>query len=82
MVLAGNTGSRERLSYTLTGNTVNLASRIEQLTKTLNCDTLVSEETVRQLHRSFNLKAESPQNIKGFSKPVFVYRVQEKAKTR
>ncbi|MBW1945485.1 MAG: adenylate/guanylate cyclase domain-containing protein [Deltaproteobacteria bacterium] len=76
-VLAGNTGSEDRLSYALIGNTVNLASRIQGLTKDLQWDILVSQETVQKLSRTFSLHEESPQSIKGYSMPVTVYKVLE-----
>jgi adenylate cyclase len=74
-VLAGNTGSDDRLSYALIGNTVNLASRIGDLTKPLQWDILISDETMSHLTGSFQMRKEASQNVKGFSKPVTVYRI-------
>ena len=51
-VLAGNSGSEEQSAYSLIGNTVNVAARIEGLTREVGCDILVSEETVKQPERS------------------------------
>jgi class 3 adenylate cyclase len=76
-VLAGNSGSQNRLSYTLIGDTVNLTSRLQGLTKKFKCDILVSEETVKYLIGSFDLEREDPQMVKGYSKPITIYRVIE-----
>jgi class 3 adenylate cyclase len=74
-VLAGNTGSDDHLSYALIGDTVNLASRIEGLTKALQWDILISDEATSHLSGFFQLKNEGPQNVKGFSKPIIVHKI-------
>ena len=75
MVLAGNTGSKDRLSYALIGNTVNLASRVQGLTKIFKWDILVSEETKKRLESSYSMDRAVPQRVKGYSQPITVYRL-------
>jgi adenylate cyclase len=74
-LLAGNTGSRDRLSYALIGGTVNLASRIAGLNKTFDSDILVSSATVERLHKTFPMTVEPEQVVKGYAKPITVFRV-------
>lgn len=74
-VLVGNTGSEDRLSYALVGNTVNVASRIQELTREFNCDILINEETVLRLENPSSLEKKPSRTIKGYSKPVTVFRV-------
>jgi adenylate cyclase len=72
-VLAGNIGGAERLSYALVGDPVNLASRIQGLTKELKADILISEATRRRVDAAVE---ELPAvRVKGRVEEVNVYRV-------
>lgn len=74
-VLAGNSGSEEQSAYALIGNTVNVAARIQDLTKELDCDILASQETIEQLRRPFRMDREPPRLVKGYSRPITVHRI-------
>jgi adenylate cyclase len=74
-VLAGAIGSRERLSYALVGDTVNLASRIQGLTKDAGADILVSATTARRVNGGVTLEPLPAVRVKGRSSEVEVFRV-------
>src|SRR5262245_55152083 len=74
-VLAGNIGSAERHSYALVGDPVNLASRIQSLSKEVGSDILVSGETRRRLDGGFELVPLPTVRVKGKSVEVEVYRL-------
>ena len=74
-VLAGNIGSAERLSYALVGDPVNLASRIQGLTKDLHADILISDATRRRLDAAVEVEELPAVTVKGRSVEVNLYRV-------
>jgi adenylate cyclase len=74
-VLAGNIGSRDRLSYALVGDTVNLASRIQNLTKTAGAEILISATTCAALDGSAVVKPLPAVRVKGRSAEVEVFAV-------
>jgi adenylate cyclase len=74
-VLAGNIGSAERVSYALVGDAVNLASRIQQLTKELGSDILVSGATRRLLDEGFEIVPLPAVRVKGKSDEIEVCRL-------
>jgi adenylate cyclase len=73
-VLAASIGSPERLSYALVGDPVNLASRIQGLTKEVGGVILVSGDTVRRLKERFDLESLPAVRVKGRLAEVEVYR--------
>ena len=74
-VLAGNIGGAERLSYALVGDPVNLASRIQGLTKDFKVDILISEATHRRLDGTVPVEELPAVRVKGRVEEVNVYKV-------
>ena len=74
-VLAGNIGSKDRISYALVGDTVNLASRIMGLTKEFSCDIILSQTTNSLLTGNFIAEQLSAVNVKGKKEKVLIYKL-------
>ncbi len=73
--LAANIGGGGRLSYALVGDTVNLAARLEELTKTVGHDIVVSGVTAAALGPGTALERLSATTVKGRSQPVEIFAV-------
>lgn len=72
-VFAANIGSPDRLSYALVGDTVNLASRLQGLSKAFNTGIIISGSTRARLDDRFSLKKLPETRVKGKSQPVEIF---------
>lgn len=73
--LAGIVGSSHKISYAMVGDTVNVASRVQDLTKKLNTDILISSETRELLKAPPSVSEPERMSLKGKVTSIEVYRV-------
>jgi adenylate cyclase len=74
-VIAGNIGSHRHMDFTVIGDVVNIAARLESLTRELDSDIIVGPETYQEIAPHFRLAPCPPVVLKGRSDPLPIYRL-------
>ncbi len=75
-VIAGLVGSETMQEFTVLGDVVNVAARVQALTRSLGGDILVTEDVHSVLGGRFRMTAMPPAEIKGKSRPILTWTVE------
>ncbi|MET4802979.1 adenylate/guanylate cyclase domain-containing protein [Bradyrhizobium sp. LB11.1] len=80
-VMYGNIGSTSRLDFTVIGPAVNMASRLETLTKQVGRPVLLSRDFAELVAPEFELERVGRHAVRGFSEPIELFAFQPGAET-
>jgi adenylate cyclase len=81
-MVVGNMGTKQKMDYTIMGNSVNLASRLEGANKTYGTWTLISEETYNRAGGDFTVRKMDRVRVVNIKEPVRLYElIDEKSST-
>lgn len=75
-VIVGNIGSAIRMDYTVIGDPVNLAARVEALTRKFNSDFLITEATYQLVKDIVQARKIGVLQVKGKKEPSLIYSVE------
>jgi class 3 adenylate cyclase/CheY-like chemotaxis protein len=76
-MIVGNMGTGKKMNYTIMGNSVNLAARLERVNKHYGTWVLAAEDTVRQTEERFLTRRLDKIRVVGMNEPVRIHEVME-----
>jgi adenylate cyclase len=77
VAVAGILGSDELMEFTVIGDTVNVAARVESMTRTHDVDILVTEDVRSRLDARFEVRTLPPTPVKGKAQPIATWAVEK-----
>jgi adenylate cyclase len=75
-LISGTVGSQDRMEFTVIGDTVNMASRIESSTKAFGTDLLLSDDLAKNVAGRVMLEEAGSAEVKGKSEPLKFFKVR------
>ncbi|MBT3273619.1 MAG: CHASE2 domain-containing protein [Spirochaetales bacterium] len=78
-IVVGNMGTTQKMDYTMMGNAVNLAARLEGVNKQYGTWILVSEPTYNELDGGYTVRKLDRVRVVGISEPIRLYELIEKS---
>jgi hypothetical protein len=80
-MIVGNMGSERKMNYTIMGNAVNMASRLEGVNKRYGTRILAGEETIRETRGEFLTRRLARVRVVGANTPVQLYEILDFAES-
>ncbi|MCP5039565.1 MAG: adenylate/guanylate cyclase domain-containing protein [bacterium] len=71
--VAGLVGSQDLMAFTVVGRTINLASRVQDLTRDLNAEIIITESLRKKIDPRFRCHPLPATRVKGISEPLTIY---------